>query len=136
MCQKTVVVRFRKLSEICHKYHLWQFYDTFLQASWYIFRKYFEQNSVRKLSIDIILTHLYHRMCVRNLSWSCRLQKSVIKLSELCHISVRNLSHSNICHNSVRKDLKLTVFWQIYVSLKWYQCVRIKSIDSFLTEFC
>ena len=117
MCQKTVMVWFRKLSEICHQYPLWQFYDTFLQASWYIFRKHSEQNYVRKLSIDIILTHLYDfketHIC----------QKSIRKLSVLYHFWQNYDIFFNVTDFWQIYDTIQIVFWQIFVT------------DSFLTNF-
>ena len=61
MCHKTVISHFWKLSDICQKYHFWHLTDSFLIKPWNISRKHSGQKSVRKLSNDTFLTHLYSR---------------------------------------------------------------------------
>ena len=117
MCQKTVMAWFRILSEIWHKYHLWQFYDTFIQESWYICRKHSEHNSVRKLLIDIILTHLYH------FKETYIYQKSIKKLSILYNFWQNYDIFFNVTDFWQIYDTIQIVFWQIFVT------------DSFLTNF-
>ena len=117
MCQKTVMAWFRKLSEICHKYHLWQFYDTIIQESWYNCKKHSEQISFRKLSIDIILTHLYH-----------------FKETYICQKSINKLSILNPFWQNDDRYLNVTDFWQIYDTIQivfW----QIFVTYSFMTNF-
>ena len=109
----SIMIHFQETlwAKFCHKTVNWHNSDTFIPP--YICQKF-----VIKLPVT--------KIC----------QKTIWIVSYICQKSVTFKYLSSFCQKGFRIDSLLIDFWQIYVSLKWYKCVRIMSIDSFLKEIC
>ena len=140
MCQKAVILTVWKLSDICQKYKFWHFIESFLLKPWNISRKHSGQKTIRKLSNDTFLTHLYSWSETFTFKKTARYQSSWFfwQSSETLRYGMEK-GESTVVY--------LTVFWQVfgsdiwvlfkaYLTVNWHSFVTVlwRISDSFQTH--
>ena len=85
MCQKSIILFHKKLSEFCHKRTNWHIFDTYLDKSWNIFMKHLQLKSVGKLSTNRFLTLIWST--VETFPWNIcqKMCQKTVKLQLLTH---------------------------------------------------